>query len=177
MTRKLVALIPARGGSRSIPLKNIKPFLGRPLIDWTLDAATNSRSVSEVVVATDSDEIARICGNFYERRDPSRYRAQDDPKIKIFRRSPESATDEASTEFVMMEFVKRWGDFDDLIVIQATSPWLKSSDIDKAYMHFQSTGADSLVSVSRQKFFIWRQKDDGTAQPLNYNPQQRRIFY
>ena len=160
MARKLVALIPARGGSRSIPLKNIKPFCGRPLIHWVLEAALKSQSISEVVVTTDSEEIARSCDDF-------------NPKIKIFRRSQESATDEASTELVMLEFAKKRQDFDDLIVIQATSPWIKKDDIDAAYLSFQKTEADSLLTVTRQKFFLWREEKNGLAQPLNYTPQQR----
>lgn len=157
---KVVALIPARGGSKSIPLKNIKLINGRPLIYWTLDAASKSNYIDEVYVSTDSPEISKVVESY------------DNDKVKVFKRSPETATDTASTESAMLEFASKV-EFQKIVLIQATSPLLKAEDLSNALEHFYNSEADSLISVVRQKRFIW-QTDDGVGiKPINYNPQRR----
>ena len=83
---KTVAFIPVRGGSKSIPLKNIKLLNGRPLIYWTLDAAVNCSEIDIVVVSTDSQEIKNVVEKY------------GSPKIIVINRSESVSTDIASTE-------------------------------------------------------------------------------
>lgn len=156
--KKNFAFIPVRGGSKSIPLKNIKNFCGKPLVYWTAKAANDCKEISEVYIATDSEKIAEVVKNF------------DLPKIKIIGRSAESAKDTASTESAMLEFANKF-EFDNIILIQATSPLLKSSDLDGGMEKFFG-GYDSLLSVVRQKRFIWNEVDK-MAVAKNYNPQSR----
>jgi N-acylneuraminate cytidylyltransferase len=159
MTSKVVAFIPLRGGSKSLPLKNIKEIAGKPLSLWVIEAAVKSNIIDEVYVSTDSERIRKTINKFQHN------------KLKIIGRSPETATDTASSESAMKEFAENY-DFDFIFLIQATSPLLKSSDIDEAFETYTETGADSLLSVVRQKRFIW--KEDGNfAVPLNYDPDQR----
>jgi CMP-N-acetylneuraminic acid synthetase len=139
---RIVALIPARGGSKGIPLKNIREFCGRPLVYWTLDAANQCPSIDEVYVSTDSRVIAE-CVNEY-----------GSTKVQPIFRDPATATDEASTAAVMVDFSERI-DYDLLVVIQATSPFLKAGDLMKGITKYFAGSYDSVISVVRQKRFIW----------------------
>ena len=155
---KNFAFIPVRGGSKSIPLKNIKNFCGKPLVYWTAKAANDCRQISEVYIATDSEKISDTVKNF------------NLPKVKIIGRSEESAKDTAATESAMIEFAEKF-EFDNIILIQATSPLLESVDLEGGIKKFLQ-GYDSLLSVVRQKRFIWQEIDD-IAVAQNYNPLNR----
>ncbi len=158
--KKYIALIPARGGSKSIPLKNIKKIAGKPLIYWTIEAAINCSKIEKVYLSTDSEKIIDVARNI------------KNEKIVIVNRSPETATDTASTESVMLEFAN-FHDFENIILIQATSPLLTSKDLEEAIMTFESYEADSLLSVVEQKRFIWNKSSDHFVKPLNYDPLNR----
>ena len=158
--KKYIALIPARGGSKSIPLKNIKKIAGKPLIYWTIEAAINCSKIEKVYLSTDSEKIIDVARNI------------KNEKIVIVNRSPETATDTASTESVMIEFAN-FHDFENIILIQATSPLLTSKDLEGAIMTFESYEADSLLSVVEQKRFIWNKSSDHFVKPLNYDPLNR----
>lgn len=158
--KKYIALIPARGGSKSIPLKNIKKIAGKPLIYWTIEAAINCSKIEKVYLSTDSEKIIDVARNI------------KNEKIVIINRSPETATDTASTESVMLEFAN-FHDFENIILIQATSPLLTSKDLEEAIMTFESYEADSLLSVVEQKRFIWNKSSDHFVKPLNYDPLNR----
>lgn len=157
---RVVALIPARGGSKGIPLKNIKPLGGRPLIHWALEAACLSEAIEEVFVATNDERIAAVVAEFGH------------PKVRVISRSPETATDTASTESVVLEFA-RDHEFDHLVLIQATSPLLQASDLDGGLRRYFEGRADSMLSVVRQKRFLWEADAGGVARPLNYVPASR----
>lgn len=161
-----VAFIPARGGSKSIPLKNIKKIGGKPLLYWTCKAACSSEYIDKVYVATDSDIIKQTVDNLIN----------DEPyllkKICVIGRSAESASDTASTESAMLEFADEY-DFDNIILIQATSPLLTGIDIDNGFKKFGEKGTDSVLSVVRQKRFNWEQDEEGIAHPINYDVNNR----
>lgn len=157
---KYVAFVPLRGGSKSIPGKNIRPIAGKPLCQWGIEAAVGSKLIDAVFVATDSDEIRRVVQSFGH------------PKVQVVGRSPATATDTASTESAMIEFAEA-RDFEHLVLIQATSPLLRNSDLDAALETYQARGADSLVSVVPQKRFIWSVDGEGRAAPKNYDPAAR----
>ena len=157
---RVVALIPARGGSKGIPQKNIKLLGGRPLIHWTLEAACLSETIQEVFVATDDERIAAVVAELGH------------PKVRVISRSPETATDTASTESVVMEFA-RDHEFEHLVLIQATSPLLQASDLDDGLRRYFEGRADSMLSVVRQKRFLWEADARGIAKPLNYLPAER----
>lgn len=157
---KTVALIPVRGGSKSIPGKNIKPLASKPLLHWTLSAAAFCDSINEVYVSSDSDEI-RACALAFEH-----------PKVRVVERAPELATDVASTEAVMLEFAAR-ATFDRLVLIQATSPLTTTLDLQQAIEHLDRVGADSLVTVTKEHRFRWQPTDGAFVTPTNYDPQKR----
>lgn len=159
---KRVAFIPVRGGSKSIPLKNIKLLAGKPLLYWALQAAVDTPLIDEVVVATDHDQIAQLASEF------------PNDKIKIYRRDSENAQDTSSTESVMLEYLATAGlaKEDLFILIQATNPFLKSEHLAEALHLIEEEKADSLLSVVRTKRFFWRA--DGTSLNYDFSKRPRR---
>lgn len=155
----MVAFIPVRGGSKSIPLKNIKEFCGKPLVYWTIKAASETQHIESVYVATDNEHIKQTVLQFKL------------PKVHIIERSHETATDTASTEAAMLEFASNYN-FEHMILIQATSPLLESTDLQEGITKYFSDQVDSLLSVVRQKRFIWSNEGD-FVQPNNYDPLTR----
>lgn len=158
-----VAFIPVRGGSKSIPLKNIRSLAGRPLVYWTVKAACGCKYIDKVYIATDSDIIRKTVEKFRDE-----YDADNLEKVVVIDRSAESASDTASTESAMLEFAERF-QFDNIVLVQATSPLLVSSDLDRGFETFNEPKVDSVLSVVRQKRFHWEKKADGFAQPTNYD--------
>lgn len=157
-----LAFIPARGGSKSIPLKNIKPINGKPLIYWTLKSANNAKYVDKVIVATDSEVIKQTVLSFgFE-------------KVSVYDRNPENAEDTSSTESVILEYLEKNSikDDDKFILIQATSPLLSSDDIDKMYEKLISSNSDSIFSAVREKQFHWIETTNG-VKPINYDYKNR----
>ena len=151
---KIVALIPLRGGSKSIPKKNIKAIGGKPLCAWVIESAVRCNAISQVYVSTDSVEISQVVEGL-------------GLGVKIIERPSDLATDEASTESVMLHFASKV-DFDVLVTIQATSPLLRAKHLEDAIAQF-SDKYESMLSAVRIKRFFW--KDDGT--PINYDPLVR----
>lgn len=154
-----VAFIPVRGGSKSIPLKNIKHICGKPLVYWVTRAANECRFIDKIYIATDNCEIKQTVENFLF------------DKVEVIGRTQASAVDTASTELAMLEFAEQYV-FENIVLIQATSPLLKSLDLDKGFEIFNSNHVDSVISVVKQKRFNWEIKQDGFAYPTNYD-----IFY
>lgn len=151
-----IAFIPVRGGSKSIPLKNIRIIAGKPLIYWTLKAANDCPMIDRVYVATDSDKIKEIVEGF--RFD----------KAVIVGRSADSASDTASTELVMSKFIENH-EFTNIVLIQATSPLLSSKDLSGGFSEFNKSDTDSVLSVVRQKRFLWSEDNQGFVLPDNYD--------
>ncbi len=154
---QIVAFIPVRGGSKSIPGKNIRLIAGRPLVYWVLDAATGCPEIDHVYVATDVAEIRGVV------------EAYGSSRVTVIGRSPETATDTASTESAMIEFALTH-DFGHMVLIQATSPLLTSKDLTRGIGILRARKADSLVSVVPQKRFRWTLTEEGDATPVNYDP-------
>lgn len=157
-----VAFIPVRGGSKSIPLKNIKPICGRPLLYWTTKAACECKDIDLVYIATDSPEIREVAESFRREAGEGIF-----GKIRVIDRSAQSAGDRASTESAMLEFAGAYG-FDNIVLVQATSPMLRASDLEGGFALFRRSDTDSVLSVVRQRRFFWRE-DGGKAVPVNYD--------
>jgi N-acylneuraminate cytidylyltransferase len=136
------AIVPVRGGSKSIPMKNIKIINGKPLVWWVLNAANNS-VIDKIFVSTDSDEIKEVVESF------------EFDKVEVIGRSEESCGDLTKTEVAVREFAEKY-EFDDLILIQATSPLLSTKDINGMIDTFDKGEYDSVVPVVNQKRFVWQ---------------------
>lgn len=154
-----VAFIPVRGGSKSIPLKNIKDIAGKPLVYWVIEAAVNSEFIEKVFLSTDSNDIKECVGKI------------NCDKLEVISRSPETATDTATSESALLEFAEKYR-FKYVFFIQATSPLLTNIDIDSAWDKYNKGLYDSMLSVVKQKRFMWRE-ENGVAFPINYELNNR----
>jgi N-acylneuraminate cytidylyltransferase len=134
---KVLAIIPARGGSKGIPKKNITDVLGKPLIHWSIEAAIKSEFITDIVVSSDDDDILENVSKF-------------NGIIKI-KRPSDLAQDSSPTEpvlsHVLSELKKENKIFDILILLQPTSPLRNEHDIDAAFNVFLNCEATSLISV------------------------------
>lgn len=158
-----IAFVPVRGGSKSIPHKNIKLFAGKPLVYWCAKAANEATAIDKVVIATDSDEIKQIIRMF------------NLDKITIFNRCPENATDTASTESVLLEYIHATPELninDNIFLIQATSPLLTADMIDDMWVKLKKSNKVSALSAVRTKRFFWT--DNGAPINYDFNARPRR---
>lgn len=142
----IVAVITARGGSKRIPRKNIKEFMGKPMLAYAVEAAVNSKVFDEVMVSTDDVEIAEIARQF-------------GAKVP-FMRSEKTANDFATTadvlDEVISEYKKSGKTFDELCCIYPCVPFLTADVIKNAYEKFKTSGADRLTPVVKYSFPIQR---------------------
>lgn len=154
-----IAFVPIRCGSKSIPFKNIKPFCGKPLVYWTLNALQSTKNIDKVVVATDCEKIKLTVQSF------------GFSKIELYDRERENATDTSSTESVMIEYIHKSSLLNDdlFILVQATSPLTTKNNFEEAVDLFIKENADSLLSCVRTKRFFWNK--NGT--PINYDYKSR----
>jgi len=158
----IIAFIPARGGSKSIPLKNIKHLNGKPLIYWSIVALQNVACVNEIIVATDSEEIAKTAVSF------------NFSKVRMYRRKAENATDTATTESVMLEYIEQSNlqNDDIFMLVQATSPLTQTKHFEKALELYNKNKYDSLLSCVRNYRFFWN--ENGTSKNYDYRNRHRR---
>lgn len=156
---RIIGFVPARCGSKSIPLKNIKDFCGKPLIYWNLESLEKVDEIEVVYVAADCDEIRnRVEGFGFS-------------KVRVYMRELRNAQDNSSTESVMLEFIERQvlADADIFILIQATSPLTRPIDFQSALSLYRKEKADSLLTCARMKRFFWSEN----GKPLNYDYRNR----
>jgi len=117
--KKVIAIIPARGGSKGLPNKNIKPLLGKPLINWTIEVAQRSKYFDNLIVSTDSESIAEVA-------------LSANCRVPFIRPS-ELATDHTPSSEVVLHvldfYEKKDQDYDILVLLEPTSPLREDSDM------------------------------------------------
>ena len=160
--RQVTAFIPVRGGSKSIPLKNIREFCGKPLVYWNIAALQAAGLVDKIVVATDSDDIEATVRSF------------GFDKVEIYRRSAENASDTASTESVMLEYIHaaRLSEETVFMLVQATSPLTQTIHFQEALQLYSEGNYDSLLTCVVNKRFFWNK--NGTPRNYDYRNRPRR---
>lgn len=159
--KKIIAVIPARGGSKGLPRKNIENLAGKPLIAWTIEAALKSKYLDRVIVSTEDGEIASISEKWGAER---------------IKRPKALATDRAKTTdavfHVLKVLKKEKYEADIIVLLQPTSPLRNAAHIDEAIAEFLEEDCDSLLSVCPSHALIWRINKGGPA-PINYNLKKR----
>lgn len=150
-----LCIIPARGGSKRIPRKNVKPFLGKPMLAYSIDAALKCRLFDEIMVSTDDKEIAEVARKY-------------GAKVP-FMRSSETSSDFATTADVLKEVISKYREmgkeFDNFCCFYATAPLVKSKDVIAAYERLQNSDFTCVYPVVQFSYPIWRCLDlseDGT---------------
>ena len=150
-----IAIIPARGGSKRIPRKNIKPFMGKPIMAYSIEAALKSNLFEVVMVSTDDEEIAGIARQY----------GAEVP----FMRSEQTANDYATTNDVLKEVIRSYAErglrFDYMCCVYATAPLVRPGDLAEAFQSLKNGGYKSVYPVVEFSYPIWRCLDvseDGT---------------
>ena len=159
----LLALIPARGGSKGIPRKNIKNLCGKPLIAWSIEVAQESDLVDKVVVSTDDEEIAEIALSY-------------GAEVPFFR-PPELAQDETPGIDPVLHALGKLPKFDSILLLQPTSPLRTASDIDgivKMCQEAQAPAAVSICESSKHPNWMFSCGKDGTLSPFTDTPVSMR---
>lgn len=137
-----IAIITARGGSKRIPKKNIKDFCGKPIIAYSIEAALESGVFDEVMVSTDSEEIAQVAREY-------------GANVPFFR-SKETSDDFATTADVLKEVINRYGEtgvkYDNFACLYPTAPFVNSLRLKDAMERLIESGADSIISVVKFSF-------------------------
>ena len=160
---RTVAIIPARGGSKAIPRKNIIDFCGHPLISWTIACARKCSRLEAVYVSTDDDEIAAVA---------TRYGAT------IIERPKEISGDTATSESALIhacEVIRTNGILPDTVVLlQATSPLRETSELDGALKKFAEGTLDSMFSGAEpEDMLLWSERPSG-FESLNFDYKSRK---
>lgn len=130
--KTFLAIIPARGGSKRLPKKNVLPLAGKPLIAWSIEAARKSKYLDAVVVSSDDDEILELAKEY---------------KAQIIKRPAELASDTATTIDVIKHTLQMKAEYDYIVLLQATSPLRTVEHIDEAIELLEEKNADAIVSV------------------------------
>ena len=155
---KVVAIIPARGGSKGIPSKNVYPFNGKPLICWCIEAALQAELVDQVVVSTDDAEIAGVS------------RAAG---ATVVMRPDDISTDIASSEDALIHVLEQLDKQPELTVfLQCTSPLTQSIDIDNCIQKLLDASADSAFTATESHRFLWKNCDH--AKGINHDGAERK---
>ena len=159
----VLAIIPARGGSRRLPGKNLLDVAGLPLIVHSIEHARRAQAITRTIVSTD---------------DPAIEAASLAAGAEVIHRPPEISTDTATSEAALLHALDylhaREKYQPDLVVfLQCTSPIREQGDIDGAVRHLLHSGADSVFSATESKWLLWRMSDD-RAQSFNYDYRHRR---
>ncbi len=160
-----VALIPARGGSKGIPRKNVRLLAGKPLLAHTIESARHAYSVRRVIVSTDDTEIAAVSEQY---------------GAEVVWRPTELSGDAASSETALLhvlEYLQQTeGDLPDLVVfLQCTSPLTLPEDIDGTIQALLDENADSALATTPFHYFLWQRSEEGEAVGINHEKRGRLL--
>jgi len=155
----VLAIIPARGGSKGIPMKNIPPLVGKPMLAYNLQAAAQTPSINRIVVSTDHEEIAAVARNY---------------GAEVVWRPAEISGDAATSESALAHVVHHLQTaenyFPDILVfLQCTSPLTLPEDIEGTIQALLTNNADSALSVTPFHYFLWGYDKDGEVMAINHN--------
>ena len=130
--KTFLAIIPARGGSKRLPRKNILDLAGKPLIAWSIESALKSKYIGKVIVSSDDDEILQISQNF---------------GADLIKRPQELATDISASFDAIKHTINETQLYDYIVLLQPTSPLRNNTHIDEAIQTLIRKGADAIISV------------------------------
>jgi len=162
---KTIAVIPARGGSKGIPGKNIKNVAGRPLISYSIEAASKAQSINRVIVSTDDQAIADI---------------SEENGAEIIWRPADIAGDLASSESALLHVLQVLNEKEDyqpdlLVFLQCTSPLTQPEDIDGTVQALLQAKADTSFAAAPFHYFLWSRDSEGMAEGINHKKSSRAM--
>ena len=159
-----VSIIPARGGSKAIPKKNIVDFLGNPLIEYTIEQSKSCERIDETYVSTDDEEIAEVSRG---------------AGAVVIDRPTEIAGDFASTEDALLhtlDVIRADGVHPNTVaLLQCTSPLRQGGDIAATLELVEEDRFDSALTCCEDHKFYWEISEQDVAEPINYDPKNRSM--
>ena len=160
---EVLAIIPARGGSKGIPRKNVRLLCGKPLVAWMIGAALASKVVTRVVVSTDDDEVSTVSRKW---------------GAHVITRPSEIAGDLASSESALLHALDYLEAADSykaglVVFLQCTAPLTLPEDIDNTVQVLLKTNADSALAVAPFHYFLWQCDKAGCAVGVNHDKSVR----
>lgn len=153
--KKVLGIIPARGGSKGVPGKNIRPLAGKPLIAWTIEAAAKSKYLDRLIVTSDDEAIIQTslaCGADVPFVRPAHLAQDDTPGI-----AP------------VLHAMDKLPEYDYIVLLQPTSPLRNAQDIDTCIERFAVTAAEAVVSVTEQEkspYWMFEVGEAGKLEPI-----------
>lgn len=164
---KIIAIIIARGGSKSIPRKNVLPLHGKPLVAWPIELAKSIKEIDRVIISTDDDEIMKI--------------AKKHGAEALFKRPEELAKDDTPTLPVLQHCIKYLEDEENykpdiVLLLYPTAPFLKKERVKEALEIFKTTKCNSVISVVEDYGRFWKE-DDNTYKPFHPPERVNRQYY
>lgn len=163
MHQQILTIIPARGGSKGIPKKNLQPLCGKPLLAYAVEAARAAPSVTRVVVSTDDAEIAAVGRDF---------------GAEIVWRPAELSGDSATSESALLHSLAHLLETENyapdvLVFLQCTSPLTLPEDVEGTIQALLQSGADSALSVAPFHYFLWGYGQNGEVVAINHDKYVR----
>jgi CMP-N,N'-diacetyllegionaminic acid synthase len=153
--QRVLGIIPARGGSKRLPGKNVMPLQGKPLIAWTIEAGLTATCIDRLILSTDDAEISKVALEY----------GCEVP----FARPPEFATDEASSLDVVRHALSQIPGFTHFVLLQPTSPLRRASHIDEAFQLMCAAGTSACVSMRKSTespYWMYTIREDGYISPV-----------
>ena len=169
--KTFLAIIPARGGSKRLPRKNVLRLNGKPLVSWSIEAGLKSKYIDKVIVTSDDDEILDLAKEF---------------SADIIRRPSDLASDTATTFMAIAHTIKNLEEYDYIVLLQPTSPLREEKHIDEAIVLLNKKNADAVISVCEMDHSpLWSNTlDDSLSmrgflkeEVLNKRSQDLETFY
>jgi len=159
---EIISIIPARGGSKSIPLKNLHLLCGKPLLDYSVQSSLKSKFIKRTIVSSDHNQILKRAKKI---------------GAEIIKRPKRLAGDFSTTESTIkhcLDYLKKRENYfpDVIVLLQNTSPLRTSKHIDDAINQFLKNNVDSILSGYASHHFLWKSKNKEFI-PINYNPKKR----
>ena len=160
---EILSIIPARGGSKGIPLKNIIKINKKPLLYYTINASLKSKLVTRTIVSTDHEKISKIAKSL---------------GAEVIKRPKKLANDHIALEpsiSQILNHLKKTENYkpDIILILQNTSPLRNSKHVDEALTLLKKRNYDSILSGFSYYTFLWKKGKDSRVKPLNYDPKKR----
>jgi len=163
--KDILAIIPARGGSKGIPRKNIKHLAGKPLIAYTIEHALKSERIDRVVVSTDDPEIASVSSSY---------------GAEVVWRPEAISGDMVSSESALLHVLEHLSQKESyepelIVFLQCTAPLINTQDITGTINAILETGADTALAVTNFHYFLWQEDKNGDATGINHDKNIRLL--
>jgi len=172
-SKKVLCVVLARAGSKGIPGKNFRDLLGKPLFLWSIEAASQSKYIDEVVFSSNCDNCLNIFHDYFLEREEHMEKGDEylSPFVSFIERPEKYATATSKNEDALIHALKLCGrsEYDIVVNLQVTSPCRLDGIVDKCIEEYDVGGYDSLLTATKDTPFLWRKEDGKWKYPVDKN--------